>query len=196
MECVWEGSGWVECHNRYWGHQSAVSLQMLRRSRSVSSGAREDTDDFLKVSSQPVCLCLQIDAERSPDEVFAQICQAMESCSTFWFPQHRSHPKLFCPGGPPVKTFSLCHITRRRLTYTLMTPTPAPNTCSLNCSGSHVPPDVLKHSQHSVKALSPLLTLMKRLVVTFCFTCIVSLLHRLQYMLPTARMRQITVLRK
>lgn len=31
---------------------------------------------------------------------------------------------------------------------------PAPNTCSLNSSGSHVPPNVLKHSQHSAKPLS------------------------------------------
>lgn len=48
---------------------------------------------------RPFCFC-QVDAETSPDEVFAQICQVME---TFWFLVSSTPPPT---SGPWVKTSS------------------------------------------------------------------------------------------
>ncbi|XP_071780472.1 adenylate kinase isoenzyme 5 isoform X2 [Centroberyx gerrardi] len=69
------------------GRSSSGSSLHLDRERDGASDRR--TDSFC-CDSQPVAahyerrkLLHRIDAERSPEEVFAQICQAMDSCSTF-----------------------------------------------------------------------------------------------------------------
>lgn len=108
---------------------------------------------------QPVCLRLQIDAERSPDQVFAQICRSMES--GFWY-LHLHTPNSAVEEGPSKKTFSLslCRHPKETHSHNL---TPAPD--SLNSSGMHVLPAI---SETSLSLC--FLTLTKRLVVTFCFT--------------------------
>lgn len=89
---------------------------------------------------QPVCLRLQIDAERSPDQVFAQICRSMES--GFWY-LHLHTPNSAVEEGPSKKTFSLslCRHPKETHSHNL---TPAPD--SLNSSGMHVLPAISETS--------------------------------------------------
>lgn len=130
----------------------------------------------------------QIDAERSPDEVFAQICQAME---TFWFLQsQQTHPPPPTPPNPtqpsavqdshlwrPSLSLSLsfCYITTRRLTPTPPPSHPPTHTCTRHIA--HWTPVVcMSHlmfwntPQQSVKLSLCPSTLTKRPVVTSCFT--------------------------
>lgn len=166
-----------------------ISLLWAFRCRAaadcLSSSAREDTNDFRKVSSQPV---------------FVSVCRLTPrghrtKCSPRFARRWSPVPPSDFLNTTPTLDSPVQEVHHSKETH--LHPhhlTPTPNTCSLNSSGSHVPPDVLKHSQHSAKPPSAFNTRwMKRVVVTSCFTRIVSLLHRPQYMLPTARMRQITV---
>lgn len=106
----------------------------------------------------------QIDGERSPEEVFTQICQVME---TFWFVQSPPHPR-----GPHMKFFFLSSLVSFLLTGNH--PTRLPHTCARHFTrGVHVP----RTSQSlSVQRRST----DERLFATFCFCPVaVSLSHSL-----------------
>lgn len=137
--------------------------------------------------------CSQIDAERSPDEVFAHICQVME---TFWYVQSPPTPPS-SPESPHLKTLSLSLslssislLYRSKETYPHR---PAPQTFThptpVVCMSPNTP------SSQREPSLSASDTDEVRLSLCASPTCI-SLLHQPQYMLPTVGPRQMTALKE
>lgn len=130
----------IKCHTRV-----RLNARRTEPAGHCVGGGFDRSAGSRRLSHSVCCLPPQIDAERSPEEVLAQICQVME---TFWFVQSPPRPR-----GPWMK-FPFLSSSYFLLTDAHPTRRPHTHSCqtfhSLSSRGVHAP------------RTSPLLSLQRR----------------------------------